>query len=231
MRLAADGSGPRFVKYLEGYGLESFAGAAVDDDGNLYLFGTRPDESHPGDEGYLFKIGPDGETLEELPLRWTRPTGVGVDSRGVVHQAAYAARDWHLGGTNPDETSSVITGVPTGQREALYVIQLNQKLFGNVRAEDIAVSADGWAYVCGVMRDPDFEITWPLAVDPRDKDGDIFVAAINPQGELAWTTSYGGSRAEGGPKIVLSTTGEVVVAGRTSTVDLPLEESNAEELT
>jgi uncharacterized protein (TIGR03437 family) len=81
------------------------------------------------------------------------------------------------------------------------------------------------------MRYPDFEITWPLAVDPKDKDGDIFVAAINPQGQLAWTTSYGGSGEEGVPKIVLSATGEVVVAGTTRSADLPLHESNAAQLT
>jgi len=207
MRLAADGSGARYVKYLGRPGRETLAGAAVDADGNLYLFGTRPGFGRRGVEGYSIKLGPDGTTLENEFVWFVRVAGMGIDSSGVVYRAGYASTNSEGFGPGPDETWTIMTGTPEGQRESLYSVHLNRKTGGTVRAEDIAVSPDGWVYVCGVMRFPDFEITWPLAVDPQDKDGDIFVAAINPQGELAWTASYGGSGEEGSPKIVLSATG------------------------
>jgi uncharacterized protein (TIGR03437 family) len=231
MRLAADGSGPRFVKYLGGSGYDILAGAAVDINGNLYLVGTHPRSGQPSEEDFIFKVSPDGGTVAEGLDIYMRAAGVGVDSRGTVYRASYLGRNRDGIGPGPNETWSMIAATPEGQREAGYGVHLNRKPNGNVRVEDIAVGAEGWAYVCGVMRFPDFEITWPLAVDPEDKDGDIFVAAINPQGEVAWTTSYGGSGAESSPKIVLSATGEVVVAGRTTSADLPLQSSNAAELT
>lgn len=231
MRMAADGSGPQFVKYLGiEWGNDTLDGASVDGDGNLYLFGTRTRASRPFIEGYRIKVGPDGETLEDQLVMFVRDAGVGVDANGVVYHATYAWINFDGLGPGPDETWSIVTGTPEGAREPGFRVFLNRKTGGTVRAEDMAVSADGWVYVCGVMRFPDFEISWPSAVDPEDEDGDIFVAAINPQGELAWTASYGGSGEEGSPKIVLSPTGEVVVAGRTSSADLPLQSSNAAAL-
>ncbi len=231
MRLAADGSGPRFVKYLGGSGYDILAGAAVDINGNLYLVGTHPRSGQPSEEDFLFKVAPDGETVAEGLEIFMRAAGVGVDSRGTVYRASYLGRNRDGIGPGPNETWSMITATPEGQREAGYSVKLNRKSNGNVRVEDIAVSPDGWVYVCGVMRFPDFEITLPLAVDPQGEDGDIFVAAISPQGELAWTMSYGGSGTESSPKIVLSATGEVVVAGKTRSSDLPMKDSNAATLT
>ena len=231
IRLAADGSGPRFVKYMGGSGYDILAGAAVDTDGNFYLVGTHPRSGQPSEEDFVFKVAPDGATVAEGLDIYMRAAGVGVDSRGTVYRASYLGRNRDGIGPGPNETWSMIAATPEGQREAGYSVHLNRKPNGNVRVEDIAVSPDGWVYVCGVMRYPDFEITWPLAVAPQDKDGDIFVAAINPQGELAWTASYGGSGEEGVPTIVLSPTGEVVVAGMTSSADLPLQSSNAAALT
>lgn len=227
MRLAADGSGARFVKYVGRSGREDLAGGAVDDDGNFYLFGTRARASRPFIEGYRIKVGPDGETLEEQLVMFLRATGVGIDTNGVVYHANYAWINFDGLGPGPDETWTIVTGEPEDETAQGYTVNLNRKTGGTVRAEDMAVSPDGWVYVCGVMRFPDFDITWPLAVDPQDKDGDIFLAAISPQGELAWTTSYGGSDAESSPRIALSSTGEVVVVGGTGSADLPLQSSNA----
>lgn len=227
MRLAADGSGPRFVKYLGGSGYDILAGAAVDMNGKLHLVGTRPRSGQPSEEDFIFEVSPEGRTVAEGLDIYARAAGVGVDSRGTVYRASYVGRNRDGIGPGPNETWSIVASTPEDQHEAGYSVHFNRKPDGNVRVEDIAVSPEGWVYVCGVMRYPDFEITWPLAVDPEDEDGDIFVAAINPQGVLTWTASYGGSGPESSPKIVLSAKGDVVVAGKTRSADLPLQDSNA----
>ena len=225
-RLVADGSGMRFVKYLGGPGFDLLAAAAVDRDGNLYLTGTRAKTqlAFSGEENYSFKIRPDGETLAEQTSLGARTVGLGVDSRGFLHRALHLA-------DVPDDAGSTLSAEFGSASQLGYEIHLDSLPGGYVSVRDIAVRPDGWTYYCGVMSLPDFEITWPLAVVPQGNDGDVFVAAINPQGELAWTASYGGSDAESSPKIVLTATGEVVVAGRTRSADLPLENSNAAELT
>ena len=89
-------------------------------------------------------------------------------------------------------------------------------------ARDVAVDAEGSMLVCGYTASLVFPVT-PGAMQTSAKGNfDLFIAKFSRERKRVWTTLFGGSGSEENPQIALSARGDVVVAGSTSSIDIPV---------
>ena len=86
----------------------------------------------------------------------------------------------------------------------------------------IAVGSDGSAYVTGWTNSADFPVVNAVDSTP-DTSVDAFVARINPSGSaLVYSTYLGGSKAEEGWDIAVTSEGSAYVTGFTNSADFPV---------
>ncbi len=85
-------------------------------------------------------------------------------------------------------------------------------------ARDIAIDAEGNAYVAGGTRSPDFPTTRGAVQTRLDDRGarvsDAFVTKLDPQGRVVWSTLLGGPEHDRAYAVALAPDGGVVIAGR-----------------
>src|SRR5262249_11729463 len=89
--------------------------------------------------------------------------------------------------------------------------------------------SDGNAYVTGETQAPDFPVRDALQAacslnSAHRCVGDAFLAKLNPDGSLAFSTFLGGSGEDGASAVTLDAEGHVFVAGGTASVDSPVLE-------
>ena len=92
---------------------------------------------------------------------------------------------------------------------------------------DIAVDAEGNAYIAGTTNSPDFPVAnaWQPQLSPGECGAllvciDGFVAKLNPAGSaLVYATYLGGTDADSGIGIAVDSTGNAHVTGRTSSAN------------
>ncbi len=87
--------------------------------------------------------------------------------------------------------------------------------------QSMAVDAQGNVYTCG-------SIVYPSDFDPgpgvftlsTNGGYDAFVSKVNPEGQLIWAKSFGGTGQDDGKSIILDNLGNVIITGKFSeTVD------------
>ena len=89
-------------------------------------------------------------------------------------------------------------------------------------ARDVAVDTDGNTYVCGFTASTRFPVTPGAMQSTPAGNFDLFIAKFSRDGKRVWTTLFGGSGSEENPRIAISPLGDIVVAGSTSSNDLPV---------
>lgn len=89
-------------------------------------------------------------------------------------------------------------------------------------AAGVATDPAGNIYIAGQTGSPDLPVTADAA-QPRYAGGsDAFVAKYSSAGALLWATYYGGSGGDGARGIAVDPHGNVLVAGITGSLDLPV---------
>jgi hypothetical protein len=94
---------------------------------------------------------------------------------------------------------------------------------------NIAVDAAGNAYVTGLTYAVDFPTSNPLQPNPAG-NGDVFVAKLNPEGSLVYSTYLGGSGYDEGLGIAVDEDGNAYLTGRTQSTDFPVNNALQPEL-
>ncbi len=94
---------------------------------------------------------------------------------------------------------------------------------------NIAVDAAGNAYVTGLTYSVDFPTSNPLQPNPAG-NGDVFVAKLNPEGSLVYSTYLGGSGYDEGLGIAVDEDGNAYLTGRTQSTDFPVNNAMQPEL-
>ena len=87
--------------------------------------------------------------------------------------------------------------------------------------EGIAVDGNGHAYVTGSTTSTDFQTVNPLQAT-YGGGRDAFVARLNADGDVVFSTYLGGSNRESGAHLTLDADGQVYVTGNTGSTDFPL---------
>jgi len=89
--------------------------------------------------------------------------------------------------------------------------------------QGIAVGADGDAYVTGYTQSPDFPVTAGALQPQRGADAarNAFVARLDGEGRLRYSTYLGGSGSDAGQGVAVAADGSAYVTGYASSADFP----------
>lgn len=230
--------------YLGGSGDESpRGGLALDDEGNVYVFGTTASPDFPTTEGaYRRKLnGPRDAFVAKLSadgseLIWSTLFGgssedfmVGgcLDREGNVYFVGHT--------TSPDLPVTLGCAQPGhGGKHDAYAVKLSadggQVLYATYLGGSEnefpehrpALLPDGSLLIPGVTASPDFPAT-PGAYQRKLKGGnDAFLTRLSPDGGLIFSTLLGGSGTEVSLMPTLSPDGTIFLVGTTSSPDLPV---------
>ena len=199
LKLSPDGSTIDFAGVMGGDGFDAALAIALDKSNNMYVTGFTNSSN--------FTSTPNGY----------QPTLSGGTNCGLAAMNGEPAfpRDCFDG---------FVVAISSDGSKALYATY-----FGGADADDagtdIAVDSNSNAYVVGASGSGDFTST-PSAFPVAGGSGqlDAFLAELNTTGtQLLYFTLFGGSTNDAGASVALdSTDSDVVIAGATTSTDLPV---------
>lgn len=238
--------------FLGGSGEDRAHGMAVDGQGNIYLtapiqstdFPTTPNALNKTPTGiYFAKLSPTGAVLYSTYLGAAGGInyvhGVAVDKDGFIYLAGNTTNPDFP--TTPGAFQTQFKGPSDDHHGDAFVIKLSPAgdkiiyatLLGGTGRDicgQIAVDAEGNAYVLGCTSSKDFPVTpgtfqttFKGGEDTPTGRGDLFVAKLSADGsKLVYCTYVGGSGAEAyGSNLVLCPSGSVCFAASTVSPDFP----------
>ncbi len=220
----------QYSTYIGGGALDRGQGIAVDSAGRAYVAGVTASYDFPfknpfrgyagGTDGFVARLNAEGDGLEYST--WIggsgneEVSGVAVDSLDRAYVTGWTdSRDFPLVHPLQDslrggEDAFVIRLTPAGEG-----LSYSTYLGGSGADRGLAIAADaaGRAYVTGWTRSPDF---------PANSGGNAsqkaWLAELSPAGTQLDYNSYAGSgEADEGRAVALAASGDVFVAGETST--------------
>jgi len=242
-------SGTSFVYsvYLGGNDNDFGSGIAVDSSGDAYITGYTSSANFPTTSGayktsyvgntdaFLAKLDPSGTTL----VYSTYLGGSGIDyGRAVAVDASGDAFVTGFTQSGDFPTMNPLQGSFGGVSDA-FVTEFNPGgtallfstyLGGSGADEGLAIALDGSGnpYVAGYTLSSDFPTQNALQTTLAGPS-DAFVAEINPgTSSLVFSTYLGGSGTESAQSIALDATGNIYVAGTTSSSDFPVTSGAAQ---
>jgi hypothetical protein len=159
-------------------------------------------------------------------------TYVGRTAADIAHSIA-VARDGSVYVTGllapttavQSHNEAFVAHIASDGATVLYMLTLGGN--GDTEARAIAIDATGNAYVTGETSASDFPVKNALHAtcslnSVRACSGDAFLTKLNPDGSIAFSTYLGGSGEDGANAIALDSTGNIYIAGATSSTDFPV---------
>ncbi|HLJ91937.1 MAG TPA: SBBP repeat-containing protein [Gemmataceae bacterium] len=247
-KLDPTGSTLLYSTYLGGENFDRGNGIAVDASGAVYVVGKTNsrvfpithgafEDSFRGDEydAFVTKIGPAGDHLN-----YSTYLGGDANDSGIAIAIDSSGNAYVTGGTRSNDfpvTQTAYQGAVEGGPNA-FITELNATgtdvLYSTFlggsnsdRGNAIAVDANGYIYVTGHTNSDDFPTK--NALQPTYGGGldNAFVAKLDPRASgddsLIYSTFLGGSQKDRGLGIALDSTGNIYIAGDTSSaVDFPI---------
>ena len=243
-KLSPDGSELIYSTYVGGSSYDEVAmGICVDDAGSVYVAGTTGSEDFPTTEGaydrihnggevdgFIFKLSPDGSTLEYS----TFIGGKGID---VIRDIAL---DQHHNVTVTGSTNSTNFPTTTTAKDKshnglfdAFVLRLSDNgsklmastyLGGGKDDEGYAIALDGdsHAYVTGYTESANFPKTTGVLDNSHNGYYDVFVTKVSRSGTTyQYSTFIGGTGEDVGNDIVLDNENNAYVTGFTSSDEFP----------
>jgi len=229
-----------YAGFLGGLNWDEGRGIAVDAAGNAYVTGftwshdfpavVGPDTSYNGSyDAFVAKVNPSGTGLVYAGFLggsdWDEGSDIAVDAAGNAYVTGLTSSsnfpavvgpdtsyngdyDAFVAKVNPEGTALVYSGFLGGSNTDV--------------GSDIAVDADGNAYVTGETSSRNF----PAVVGPDTSynggDYDAFVAKVNPSGTgLVYAGFLGGWTGDKGEGIAVDADGNAYVTGYTRSRDFP----------
>jgi uncharacterized protein (TIGR03437 family) len=86
----------------------------------------------------------------------------------------------------------------------------------------VATDPQGNIYVVGQTSSPAFPVTSNALQATLKGNSDAFISKISPAGALLWSTYFGGSGNDSAAGVAIDSAGNILVAGTTSSTDLPV---------
>jgi hypothetical protein len=246
-KMNAAGNALLFSTYLGGSSSEQgFGGIALDGGGHIYLTGHTASADFPTTFGafdttynggnadaFVVKMSPDASSLAYAT--YVGGTDYETDNASIALDPTGHA--YVTGQTNSADfpVTAGAFDVTLGGPTDAFVVKLSPNgttldygtFVGGANldtSEDVAVDADGNAYITGQTASPDFPTT-PASFDPTYNGGpfDAYIAKLPTEGHtLAYSAFLGGSLADIGRSITLDSARNAYVAGETRSHDFPV---------
>ncbi|MCK5560986.1 MAG: SBBP repeat-containing protein, partial [Thermoplasmata archaeon] len=246
LKLNPTGSTLLYSTFVGGSNDDCGYGIALDSTGNAYVTGYTFSSNFPkttgandttyngGGDGFILKLNPTGSTrLYTTFFGGTSQDcgyGITIDSTGNAYVTGST-----YGSNFPTAPANVYDATYNGNGDG-FALKLNptgstvlySTYVGGSEADggtSIALDSTGNAYVTGRTQSPNFPTTSASAYDTTYNGGfDIIVLKLNPTGStLLYSTFVGGSESEDGYGIVIGSTNNTYIVGRTgSSSDFPI---------
>jgi hypothetical protein len=247
-KLSADGKSAVFSTYFGGTSNDYVQAVALDPSGNIYLAGITGSTNFPTTAGSYqpqFISNPWGSSfVSEFNASGTKLVystflvasqafGITANSSGNAYVTGLAGETGFPvtsgafqtvqgGGSSTD---AFVTEFSAGGSSLVYSTYLG----GNNEdtGASIALDASGNAYVTGETASVNFPLKNPVQAAGYAGVPDVFVSELNSAGSELIFSSYLGGGADGfgdqqGNAIAVSSSGDIYLAGSTSTPDFPL---------
>ncbi len=239
-----------FSTYLGGPGEDSAYGVVLDSSGFVYVAMATQSPASPTLNPFqqtntvsmapaVLKFTPDGKQLIYYAVLgsggWDLPHGLTVDSTGspiLVGQTQ--SNRFPLKNAVQTQFSSILwTGfiakmTPDGRSLAYSTY------FGGTNtdsAQAVAVDGQGNAYFGGQTESHDVVVKNALQPNYGGGTSDCYLAKMSPTGALLFSTYVGGSGTEYCHALALTPDGGVILAGSSSSTDLPLKNAIQSQIT
>jgi Beta-propeller repeat len=234
-----------YSTYLGGTGDDSANAIAIDGNGNAYVTGETDSNDFPtrtpfqaarsgGHDVFLASFSRTGTVQYATYLGGSgndRGLGVAVDANGNAY----------ITGSTESANFPVLAplrATKAGGQQDAFVAKLNAQgtaliystylggsggsvLFPE-QGNSIAVDASGNAYIVGTTSSADFPTLNPLQGAYLGSDADAFITKLDPTGsKLVYSTYLGGTGIDVATAVRLDPSGNVFVAGYTSSPDFP----------
>ena len=245
-KLNPTGSALIYSTYLGGRLADSGNGIAIDAVGNAYVTGEANSTNFPiangfqltnagSSDGFVAKLNSTGTALVySTYIGGTNSDisrGIAVDSSGnaYVTGSTYSTNFPTASALQPRNAGgydAFITKLDATGKTLLYSTYLGGGVFQGFQTysesgNGITVDSSGNAYVVGTAETSDFPITNAL----QSYSGgftDAFVAKLNPAGSaFVFLTYLGGSDGDAARGVTLDSSGNILVAGTTSSTNFP----------
>jgi len=242
-KLSPDGTSLVYATFIGGSEFEYSRGIQVDSSGNAYITGNTHSPDFPttpgtlgktleenGTDTFIAKLNPTGTALIYSTLLGGNEGGdfgwdLAVDEAGYVYAT----------GTTSSTDFPVTPGAfdQTNELNEAYAVKLNPDasaliyatFIGGMNGDygyDIAVNAQGNAYIGGWTVSPDFPVT-PGAFDTEYNQIEGYVAQLNADGsDLVYATYIGGGMSDYVYAVGLDAAGNIYLTGHTASADFPV---------
>jgi hypothetical protein len=222
--IPAAGSDFTWAGYLGGSGADRAQGVAVDRNGNLVVVGYTDssgwvsggfDTIYNARDGYAAKFAPDGTPLWSTYLGGTGQDyarGVAVDTNGnVLVVGETPSSGWVSGGYDTTFGGSVDAFVVKLSPSGAHLWSTYLGGSGADYGYGVVVDAAGTVYVAGKMGTANWATNGYDTTLGSNPDG--FVARLDANGTLLWSSYLGGSASDSANAIALDGSGNVFIAG------------------
>jgi hypothetical protein len=206
-------------------GVNNDAGSALtlDSLGNIYLsgvsggyWGTQPDTFSGGNDGFAAKLNSSGKLSWSLFLGGTSSDavwGVTVDADDNIYVTGYSMLNWSAFGPQPVQPFAGWSDAFVAKLDSSGALLWHTFLGGpdvSTVADQIVLDKYGFIYISGSS-----DGSWGTPVRPYggNFNEDAFVAELNPNGVIQWTTFLGGSGYDTNSGLGLDNNGNIYVTG------------------
>jgi hypothetical protein len=247
-KIDANGQFILYSAYIGGTGTDGSRGIAVDSNFNAYLAGFTNSTDFPttsaafqqspqGDfDAFVVKLNPGGTVAYSTRLGGLSVDtafGIAVDSSGRAHVAGGTrSLDFPVANAlQPTPGGGFCGSPPIDCRDAFVarlsalgdVLEYSTFLGGSndETANAIALDGSGNAYVTGFTLSPDFPTTPGSLQSVAGLGLEAFVARIDADASLGWSTFLGGAGADIGNGIAVNTAGSPHIVGSTTSTNFP----------
>jgi hypothetical protein len=229
-----------YSTYLGGSGMDAVRAIAVDSAGNAYVAGYTDSSDFPvagayqssrkgGVDAFVAKLNAAGTALVYCTYLGgsydDRAFGIAVDSSGSAYLTGWTYS------SNFPTTSGARQRALAGGRDAFVTKlsaagnALSYSTFLGGSSHDsgnaIAIDSTGNAYVAGDTSSTNFPVLNGYRGSNAGRQ-DAFISKLNPTGlSLVWSTYLGGSGDESAAALALDASGNVYIAGGTTSADFP----------